>query len=215
MWFRIMDTNNDGLVYKEEYVDEVAKRGQQVLSPWRANAFSLPFVATQSGRILLRVIDVNNDGLVYKEEFMDEVAFRAQRVLSSWRAKAVYGLMKTVENCDEAMSVSEYSNLLEITRNVLPPGELFNIIDHSRNDIISMEEFLYGYVDCDEELSADEYSNFLHITRNVLPPEELFNAIDRNQNHIISLDEFLFVCGDFYFGMKDTKTALFYGSPGN
>ncbi|XP_013409153.1 calmodulin-like protein 1 [Lingula anatina] len=141
--FDIFDVNKDGVVTKEEHIDLTTERAKRVLEPWRAKA--VYGIMSDSYKTWWSNKDTNYATSITFEELIPalekEVQYTREAIIQNcWDWFHTFDL-----DCDEKLTVDEYSKFLTVFRNTAPVQNVFKAIDRDGNGVINGEKFLYGF----------------------------------------------------------------------
>ncbi|XP_013387736.1 sarcoplasmic calcium-binding protein-like [Lingula anatina] len=141
-FFDIVDMNGDGVVTKEEFIDLRAQRAQNILESWRAKA--VYGIISHSYRTRWSNENTNYATSITFEEllptFEKKIDDWSEAIdQSSWNWFHTFDL-----DCNDKLTVDEYSKFLTMFRNTAPVEDVFNAIDQDGNGSIDGEEFLNG-----------------------------------------------------------------------
>ncbi|XP_013404058.1 uncharacterized protein LOC106169210 [Lingula anatina] len=141
-FFDIVDMDGDGVVTKEEFIDLRAQRAQNVLGSWRAKA--VYGIISHSYRTWWSNENTNyKTSITFEEWFtaLEKKIYNTNEAFnqSSWDWFHTFDL-----DCNDKLTVDEYSKFLTMFRNTAPVENVFNAIDLDGNGSIDGEEFLNG-----------------------------------------------------------------------
>ncbi|XP_013387022.1 uncharacterized protein LOC106156354 [Lingula anatina] len=152
-FFDITDPNGDGVVTKEEYIDATAERAGKVLESWRAKA--VYGIMSELYQYWWSNANTNYKISMTFEELLPAVEKEVGEEVphDSWDWFHTFDL-----DCDDKLTVDEYSNFLFVFRNKAPVQDIFKAIDHNENGILDGEEFTNAFHHAlfDQKANPDE-----------------------------------------------------------
>merc|ERR1712130_309228 len=180
--FRVIDSNNDGALNKQELANGM-------------NSFGKEFVASEIESVF-SLADVNSDGEICYDEFVAMMFPAAASALAKFRKNH-----RTLKNAKHAFDSYDIDGDGEITYEELVGGMGG---EYSANEISAI--FAMGDTDQDGKISFLEFSKFWKCFRNVQGVRETFKKFDADGDAQISRQEV--IQGAAGAGMKMTADEV-------
>ncbi|XP_013390114.1 aequorin-2-like [Lingula anatina] len=140
--FDIFDVNQDGVVTEEEHTVATTERAKRVLPSWRAKAvygvMTMSYHTWWSNEYTDFKTFITFDDWI--QSFEKDNGYTSDEVVEF--ALDFFHIVDV--NCNEELTLKEYSKFLDIFRNTADIQVIFRAIDRDRNNVIDVKEFSYG-----------------------------------------------------------------------